>query len=243
MLPISQFLKLTRIYGPELLTRFNLFSSISVNVAVADGYSSGEAIKAVKEVSEEVLPAGYGYEYSGMSRDESSQGNTTIIVYGMCLTFIYLILSSLYESLLIPLAVMLSIPSALLGSFIFANLMGVENNIYMQTGLIMLIGLISKTAILLTEFASEGRKEGLSIVDAALTASKARLRPILMTSICMVVGLLPLVVAHGVGANGNRSLGVSVVGGMLVGIIALVLVTPIFFIVAQTIQEKFTKKK
>ncbi len=242
MLPITQFFSLKRVYGPELLNRFNLFSSIPVNVSVAEGYSTGEAIKAVSEVSASTLPQGYGYEYSGMSRDEASQGNTTIIVYTMCLIFIYLILCSLYESLLIPLAVMLSIPSALLGSFIFAQIMSIENNIYMQTGLIMLIGLISKTAILLTEFASEGRRQGLSIIDAAISAAKARLRPILMTSICMVVGLMPLVVAHGVGANGNKSLGVGVVGGMLVGIVCLVLITPIFFVIAQTIQEKFTSK-
>ncbi len=243
MLPIGQFINLTRVYGSESLQRFNLFPAISVNISMNEGYSSGEGLNVVAEVAKEVLPAGYGYEYSGLSRDEATSGNTTIIVYSMCLIFIYLILCSLYESLLIPLAVMLSIPSALMGSFIFANLMGVENNIYMQTGLIMLIGLIAKTAILLTEFASEGRREGLSIVDAAIRASKARLRPILMTSICMVVGLMPLVVAHGVGANGNRSLGVTVVGGMLVGIICLVIITPVFFIIAQSIQEKFTRKK
>ncbi|SFK08998.1 efflux RND transporter permease subunit [Succinivibrio dextrinosolvens] len=243
MLPIVQFMSLERVYGPELLNRFNLFSSISVNVSLNEGYSTGEGIKAVEKVAKEVLPQGYSFEYSGMTRDEASSGSTTIIIYSMCLIFIFLILSSLYESLLIPFAVMLSIPSALLGSFIFAQIMGVENNIYMQTGLIMLIGLIAKTAILLTEFASEEHKKGKSIVESAIHAAKVRLRPILMTSICMVVGLLPLVVAHGVGANGNRSLGVTVVGGMLVGILALVLITPVFFIIVQTIQEKFSKKK
>ena len=243
MLPIAQFMSLERVYGPELLNRFNLFSSISVNVSLNEGYSTGEGIKAVEKVAKEVLPQGYSFEYSGMTRDEASSGSTTIIIYSMCLIFIFLILSSLYESLLIPFAVMLSIPSALLGSFIFAQIMGVENNIYMQTGLIMLIGLIAKTAILLTEFASEEHKKGKSIVDSAIYAAKVRLRPILMTSICMVVGLLPLVVAHGVGANGNRSLGVSVVGGMVLGIFALVLITPVFYIIVETIQEKFSKKK
>ena len=243
MMPISQFINFKRVYGSELLNRFNLFSSISVNVALKPGYSSGEGLKAVEEVGNQVLPTGYGYEYSGMTRDEATQGNTTIIIYTMCLIFIYLILCSLYESVLIPLVVMLSIPSAILGSFIFANIMDVENNIYMQTGLIMLIGLISKTAILLTEFASEERRAGKSIVEAALSASKARLRPILMTSICMVVGLLPLVVASGVGANGNRSLGVGVVGGMVLGIVALIFITPIFFIIAQSISERFAHKK
>ena len=243
MLPIAQFISLERVYGPELLTRLNLFQSISVNASLNEGFSTGEGIRAIEKVAQETLPQGYGFEYSGMTLDEASTGSTTIIIYSMCLIFIFLILSSLYESLLIPFAVMLSIPSALLGAFIFAQIMGVENNIYMQTGLIMLIGLIAKTAILVTEFASEEHKKGKSIVDSAIYAAKVRLRPILMTSICMVVGLLPLVVAHGVGANGNRSLGVTVVGGMLVGILALVLITPVFFIIVQTIQEKFSKKK
>ncbi|MBO6258407.1 MAG: efflux RND transporter permease subunit [Succinivibrio sp.] len=242
MLPVLQFLTLKKIYGPELLSRFNLFGSISVNAAVAEGYSSGGAIKAVSEVAKQILPMGYSYEYSGMTREEAAQGNTTIIVYTMCIIFIYIILCSLYESLLIPLAVMLAIPSALAGSFIFAQLMDIENNIYMQTGLIMLMGLISKTAILLTEYASSLRKQGMSIIEASLSAAKARLRPILMTSICMVIGLMPLVVAHGVGANGNRSLGVGVVGGMLIGIFCLILITPVCFVVLQAIQEKFVAR-
>ncbi|MCR5536220.1 MAG: efflux RND transporter permease subunit [Succinivibrio sp.] len=241
MLPIAQFVHLKKIYGPENVTRFNLFSNIAVNIALAPGYSSGEGIAAVAEVAKETLPMGFGYEFSGLTRDEASQGNSTIIVYSLCLIFIYLILCSLYESLLIPIAVMLSIPCALLGSFIFANLMGVQNNIYMQTGLIMLIGLIAKTAILLTEYSSACRRQGMSIAQAALSAAKIRLRPILMTSICMVVGLMPLVVASGVGANGNRSLGVSVVGGMLVGIVALIFITPVMFIVMQSLQELISK--
>ena len=242
MLPVRQFLILDKVYGPEELKRFNLFNSIAVNAAPAPGYSSGEAIAAVEATAKEVLPMGFGYEYDGMTREEASTGSSTIVVYTMCLIFVFLILSSLYESVLIPFAVLLSVPSAITGAFIFANLMGIENNIYMQTGIIMLMGLIAKTAILLTEFASEKRREGMSIAQASLTAAKERFRPILMTSICMIVGLMPLVLAHGVGANGNRSLGVGVVGGMLVGIICLLITTPVFFIVIQYIQEKLVAK-
>ncbi|HAR79433.1 MAG TPA: hydrophobe/amphiphile efflux-1 family RND transporter, partial [Succinivibrionaceae bacterium] len=242
MLPVRQFLILDKVYGPEELKRFNLFNSIAVNAAPAPGYSSGEAIAAVEATAKEVLPMGFGYEYDGMTREEASTGSSTIVVYTMCLIFVFLILSSLYESVLIPFAVLLSVPSAITGAFIFANLMGIENNIYMQTGIIMLMGLIAKTAILLTEFASEKRREGMSIAQASLTAAKERFRPILMTSICMIVGLMPLVLAHGVGANGNRSLGVGVVGGMLVGIICLLITTPVFFIVIQYIQEKLIAK-
>ncbi|MCR5084682.1 MAG: efflux RND transporter permease subunit [Succinivibrionaceae bacterium] len=241
MLPLEQFVIMRKVYGPEMLNRFNLFSSISVNVAAAEGYSSGDAIRAISEVAAQALPQGYGYEFGGITREEVGASSSTAMTYTMCAVFIMLILCSLYESLLIPLAVMLAIPSAMLGSFIFANLMDVENNIYMQTGLIMLIGLVAKTAILLTEHASEGRRSGLSISAASIGAAKARLRPILMTSICMVAGLMPLVVAHGVGANGNRSLGVTVVGGMTLGIVCLLVITPVCFVVLQAIQERFTR--
>ncbi len=243
MIPLEQFVTLTRIYGSESIGRFNMFTSIDVSASVADGYSSGEAIKAVAAVANESLPTGYGYEYSGLSRDEASQGNSAVMVYGICLVFIFIILASLYESLLIPFAVMLSIPTALLGAFIGAKILGVENNIYMQTGLIMLIGLISKTAILVTEQASTFRRSGMSISQAAMAAARVRLRPILMTSVTMVVGLMPLVAATGVGANGNRSLGVGVVFGMLIGIIGLLMITPVLFIVLQSIQERFSLKQ
>lgn len=238
MLPISQFLTLTKVYGPELLTRFNLFGAILVNASPADGYSNGDAIEAVKKVAKETLPTGYNYEFSGISRDEASSGSSTLAIFIICLIFIYIILCSLYESLFIPLAVMLSIPFGLMGSFLFAKLFGVENNIYMQTGLIMLIGLLSKTSILLTEYASTLRKSGMSIVQSALSAAAVRLRPILMTALTMIIGLMPLVFATGAGANGNKSLGVGTVAGMLVGTIALLFVVPVLFVVFQNIEER-----
>ena len=243
MLPIGQFVKLTKVYGPESLTRYNLFSSIQVNASPADGYSSGDAINAVAEVAKETLPSGYGYEFSGLSRDEASSGSSTVMVFVICLVFVYIVLCCLYESLLIPLAVMLSISFGLMGSFLSAKIFGIENNIYMQTGLIMLIGLISKTAILLTEYASERRRSGMTIVEAAIDAARVRFRPILMTAICMIVGLLPLCVATGAGANGDKSLGIPVVGGMLVGSFFLLLITPVFFIIAESIQEGLSGKK
>ena len=243
MAKLSQFITLTRVYGSESLSRFNLFPSIAVFGENGEGYSSGEAIKAINEVAAEVLPEGYGFEFGGMSREEAGLGNTTALVFIICVIFIYLILCALYESLLIPLAVILSVPFGLAGSFLFARIWGIENNIYMQTGLIMLIGLLAKTAILLTEYASERRKAGMSIRDAALEAAKVRLRPILMTSFTMIAGLLPLVFAHGVGANGNISLGVGTVGGMLIGTLSLLFIVPVLFCVMQKIQEKFKHLK
>ena len=243
MSPIGQYVKLTRIYGSETLSRFNLFPSIQVGGTAADGYSSGQAIDAIRETAAEVLPEGYGYEFGGMSREEASAQNTTTLVFIICIVFIYLILCGLYESLFIPLAVILSVPFGLLGSFIFAHLWGLENNIYMQTGLIMLIGLLSKTAILLTEYASTRRRQGMGIVEAALDAASVRLRPILMTSMTMVFGLLPLALATGVGANGNRSLGVGAIGGMLIGTIALLFIVPVLFTIFQSIEERIMPKK
>ncbi len=243
MSPIGQYVKLTRIYGSETLSRFNLFPSIQVGGTAAEGYSSGQAIDAIRETAAEVLPEGYGYEFGGMSREEASAQNTTTLVFIICIVFIYLILCGLYESLFIPLAVILSVPFGLLGSFIFAHLWGLENNIYMQTGLIMLIGLLSKTAILLTEYASTRRRQGMGIVEAALDAASVRLRPILMTSMTMVFGLLPLALATGVGANGNRSLGVGAIGGMLIGTIALLFIVPVLFTIFQSIEERVMPKK
>ena len=238
MSPIGQYLTLTRIYGSETLSRFNLFPSIQVGGTAADGYSSGQAIEAIRETAAEVLPEGYGYEFGGMSREEASAQNTTALVFVLVIVFVYLLLCALYESLFIPLAVILSVPFGLLGSFIFAWLWGLENNIYMQTGLIMLIGLLSKTAILLTEYASTRRRQGMGIVEAALDAAAVRLRPILMTSMTMVFGLLPLALATGVGANGNRSLGVGTIGGMLIGTIALLFIVPVLFVIFRTIEER-----
>lgn len=238
MSPITQYLTLTRIYGSEVLTRFNLFSAIQVNGAPATGYSSGQAIQAVKEVAAQTLPTGYGFEFGGMSREESNTGNTTTLVFVICVVFIYLILCALYESLFIPLAVILSVPFGLAGSFLFAKMFGLENNIYLQTGLIMLIGLLAKTAILLTEYASERRRHGMTISQAAISAAQVRLRPILMTSLTMIFGMLPMMFATGVGANGNISIGVGTVGGMLIGTIALLFIVPVLFIVFQTLQER-----
>lgn len=241
MSPISQYVTLTRVYGTESLSRFNLFSAISVYGAPADGYSSGQAIKAIEEVAKQTLPEGYGYEFGGMAREEASTGNTTTMVFCICIVFIYLILCALYESLFIPFAVILSVPFGLAGSFIFAQFWGLENNIYMQTGLIMLIGLLAKTAILLTEYASARRRQGMTIAAAAMAAAKARMRPILMTSLTMVFGMLPLMFAQGVGANGNISVGVGTVGGMLMGTVALLFVVPSLFIFFQVIEERLKR--
>lgn len=238
MSPIGQYLKLTKVYGPESLSRFNMFSSIAVNVMQADGYSSGQAIEAIHRIAAENLPNGYGYEFGGRSREEANTGYTTVIIFIICTFLIYLILCALYESVFIPMAVILSVPFGLMGSFLFANFFGVENNIYMQTGLLMLIGLLAKTAILLTEYASERRRQGLSIVRAALDAAVVRLRPILMTALTMIFGMLPMVFASGVGANGSRSLAIGTVGGMLIGTLALLFIVPVLFIVFQHIQEK-----
>ena len=243
MAPVGQFIKLTKTYGPEILSRFNLFSTISVNASANAGYSSGDAIKAVEEVAKQTLPSGYGYEFGGITREESSSGTSIVAIFAICIIFVYIILCALYESLFVPLAVMLSIPFGLLGSFLFAQMFGVENNVYMQTGLIMLIGLLAKTAILLTEYASERRRHGMTIAQAALSAAGARLRPILMTALTMIIGLLPLVVATGAGANGEISLGVGTVGGMLIGTIALLFVVPVLFIVFQTIEERVMPRR
>ena len=243
MSPIGQYLTLTRVYGSETLSRFNLFPSIQVGGTAAEGYSSGQAINAIREVAAEVLPEGYGYEFGGMTREEASSQNTTALVFVLCIVFIYLILCALYESLFIPMAVILSVPFGLAGSFLFAWMWGLENNIYMQTGLIMLIGLLSKTAILLTEYASTRRRQGMGIIEAALDAAAVRLRPILMTSLTMVFGLLPLALATGVGANGNHSLGVGTIGGMVIGTIALLFIVPVLFVIFQTIEERVMHKR
>ena len=243
MSPISQYLTLTRVYGSESLSRFNLFSSISVSGVPAAGYSSGQAIQAIKEVAQTTLPEGYGYEFGGMSREEASTGNSTTLIFIVCIVFVYLILCALYESLMIPFAVILSVPFGLTGSFLFAKLWGLENNIYMQTGLIMLIGLLAKTAILLTEYASERRRQGMSITAAAISAARVRLRPILMTSMTMIFGMLPLMFARGVGANGNISVGVGTVGGMLLGTVALLFIVPSLFILFQHLQERFLPER
>ena len=243
MAPVGQFITLTKVYGAETLTRFNMYTSIPVNGMPADGYSSGDAIAAIEEVASQTLPTGYGYEFSGITREESSSTGNTVIIFIICIVFIYLILCSLYESIFIPMVVILAVPFGLMGSFLFAKCFGLENNIYMQTGLIMLIGLLSKTAILLTEYASARRRQGMSIAQAAVAAAGVRLRPILMTALTMIIGLFPLIVATGAGANGNRSLGVGTVGGMLVGTVALLFVVPVLFMVFQAIEERVMPRR
>ena len=239
MAPISQFMTLTKVYGPDNIKRFNMFTSMSVNGSPADGYSSGQAIKAIEEVAAQSLPTGSGFEFSGMTREEqSSSGSTTAMIFALCFVFVYLLLSAQYESYILPLVVLLSVPSGLMGSFIFAQIMGVENNIYMQIALIMLIGLLAKNAILITEFALDRRKTGMSITEAAVSGASARLRPILMTSLAMVIGLLPLMFAHGVGANGNSTLGTGAIGGMFIGMICQIFIVPALFVVFEHIQEK-----
>lgn len=243
MAPISQFLTIEKVYGSETMNRFNLFNTISVSVLPADGYSTGDAINIIRELGENELPRGYGYDFGGISREEAKGGNKTVLIFMICVLLTYLILSGLYESFLIPLAVIISIPFGLAGSFLFARLMGLENNIYLQTGLIMLIGLLAKTAILLTEYAVERRRSGMTLSQSAIAAAKARLRPILMTALTMIFGLLPMMFSTGVGANGNSSLGTGAIGGMLIGTVALLFIVPTLYVVFEYFQEKLTPIK
>ena len=242
MAPVSQFVTLKQVLGPETANRFNLYSTITANVNPADGYSSGEVQKVIEEVAAESLPIGYGYEYGGMAREEASSGGAqTVFIYAICIFLIYLILACLYESFLVPFAVIFSVPFGLMGSFLFAKILGLENNIYLQTGVIMLIGLLAKTAILITEYAIERRRKGMGIVESAYSAAQVRLRPILMTVLTMIFGMLPLMFSSGAGANGNSSLGTGVVGGMAVGTVALLFVVPVFYIIFEYLQEKIRK--
>lgn len=243
MSPISQYITVERVFGTESLSRFNLFPAIRVNGNAARGYSSGQAIAAVKEVASQTLPMGYGFEFSGMAREEASSGADTLTIFVICVVFIYLILCSLYESLFIPIAVIVSVPFGLAGSLLFANLSGLENNIYLQVGLLMLIGMLAKTAILLTEYASERRRAGMSIVAAALSAARVRLRPILMTSLTLIFGMLPMAFASGVGANGNKSIGIGTCGGMAIGVLALLFLVPVLFVVFQWLEEKLMPRR
>ncbi|WP_303026995.1 efflux RND transporter permease subunit [Duncaniella muris] len=245
MASLSNYVTLTKVYGPDLLNRFNMFQSISVTGQPAPGYTSGDCLAAIERVAAETLPAGFGYEYSGMTREEASSGagSTTAIIFGLCLLFVYLLLSAQYESYILPWAVIFSIPFGLMGTFIFAQIFDISNNIYLQIALIMLIGLLAKNAILIVEFAVERRRTGMSIVNAAIQGSTARLRPILMTSLAMIIGLLPMMFATGAGANGNRALGTGSIGGMLIGMILQVLIVPALFVIFQKIQEKITPLK
>lgn len=238
MAPLSRFVQLTKTYGPSDLSRFNLYNAIAITGSAAEGYSSGDALKAVAETAAKTLPHNYAYEFGGISREQRQSTDKAFLVFGLCLALIYLVLCALYESFWVPFAVILSVPCGLMGSFLFARLFGLENNIYMQTGVIMLIGLLAKTAILLTEYAAERRRGGMSLAQAAYGAAKTRLRPILMTALTMIFGLLPLMVAHGVGANGSRSLASAAVGGMLLGTLALLFLVPGLFIVFRGLHEK-----
>ena len=242
MAPISEFVTLKKVYGPEFINRFNMFTSISVSGAQNKGYSSGDAIKAVQEVAAQTLPVGYGYEFSGLSREEISSGGQTIYIFILCLVFVYFLLSAQYESYILPFSVLLSLPIGLAGAFVFANLFDVQNNIYLQITLIMLIGLLAKNGILIVEFAAKRRREGQSIVQAAINGAVARLRPILMTSLAFIFGIMPLMVASGAGAAGNRSIGTGAVGGMLIGTVFGVFVIPVLFIIFQSLQERISSK-
>ncbi|MBR1427745.1 MAG: efflux RND transporter permease subunit [Prevotella sp.] len=243
MSPIKEFCNLERVYGPSNINRFNLFTSINVTATVADGYSTGEAIKAVQDVASQVLPAGYTYDYSGLTRSEAASSNSTALIFVLCFIFIYLILSAQYESYILPLAVVLSVPFGLAGAFLFTQLFGHSNDIYMQISLIMLIGLLAKNAILIVQFALERRQTGMAISWSAVLGSAARLRPILMTSLAMVIGLLPMMFATGVGKNGNQTLGAAAVGGMLIGTLLQIFVVPTLFVIFQSLQEKISPMK
>ncbi|MDE7419874.1 MAG: efflux RND transporter permease subunit [Muribaculaceae bacterium] len=244
MAPIDNFVHLKRIYGPDIINRFNMFTSINVTGTPAAGYSSGQALQAIERVAQETLPQGYSFEYSGMSREEASgSSGGTGVIFLLILTFVYLILSAQYESYILPWAVILSVPFGLMGTFIFAHFRDIANNIYLQIALIMLIGLLAKNAILIVEYALDRRRTGMSIVKSAIQGAVARLRPILMTSLALIIGLLPLMYATGAGANGNQALGTGAVGGMLIGMILQVLVVPALFVAFQTLQEKFTPQK
>ena len=253
MAPIAQFISVEKVYGPDIISRFNLYTSMKVMVAPASGYTSGQALAALAEVAQENLPTGYTYELGGMAREEAeTSGSTTGLIFVLCFVFVYLLLSAQYESYILPLAVLLSIPFGLLGSFLFVNgmsaignisilkmIMGsMSNDIYMQIALIMLMGLLAKNAILIIEFALDRRKMGMSITWAAVLGAAARLRPILMTSLAMIVGLIPLMMASGAGANGNRTLGTSAIGGMLIGMILQIFIVPALFVAFQYLQEK-----
>lgn len=244
MAPIDNFVSLKRVYGPDIINRFNMFTSIAVTGTPNPGVSSGQAIQAIQRVAQETLPQGYSYEFSGMTREEAGgSSSNTAYIFGLVLLFVYLILSAQYESYLLPWAVILSVPFGLMGTFIFADLRDIANNIYLQIALIMLMGLLAKNAILIVEFALERRQTGMSIVNSAIQGAVARLRPILMTSLAMIIGLLPMMFAHGAGANGNQALGTGAVGGMLIGMIFQVLIVPALFVAFQMIQEKISPIK
>jgi len=248
MAPITEFFTITDVTGPQMLNRFNMYSSMSVMIVpdFVSGYATGDVLKAVEEEAADLLPDGYGYDFAGMTREEVKSGSQTYLIFLLCIVFVYLLLAALYESYLLPLAVIFSLPIGLSGvfAFIFIGMMagtGIVNNIYVQISLIMLIGLLAKNAILIVEYAIQRRKQGMSIIEAAVNGAVARLRPILMTSFAFIFGLLPLAVATGAGAIGNKSIGISAIGGMLIGTLLGVLVIPSLYIIFQSIQDKFSR--
>ena len=250
MAPITEFISVTDVTAPQTLTRFNMFQAMDVTIIpnMLDGYSTGDVIRIVEEMAldKTVLPEGYSHEYAGMTREEANSSDQTIIIFGICLIFVYLLLAALYESYILPLAVLFSLPIGLAGVFIFLMIFGVSqgivNNIYVQISMVMLIGLLAKNAILIVEYAIQRRQQGQSIVEAAINGAVARLRPILMTSFAFIFGLMPLAFATGAGAVGNASIGISAIGGMLIGTIIGVLVIPTLYIVFQSLQERFSGK-
>jgi HAE1 family hydrophobic/amphiphilic exporter-1 len=243
MVPFASFVRLERVYGPEQLTRYNMYTSAMINGEPASGFSSGDAITAVEKVAKEKLPRGYGIDWSGMTREEILSGNQALYIFALCLLFVYLLLAAQYESFLLPLPVILSLPAGIFGSFIALKLAGLDNNIYAQVALVMLIGLLGKNAILIVEFAIQRRKEGLPILRAAIEGAAERLRPILMTSFAFIAGLIPLCIATGAGAMGNRSIGVAAAGGMLIGTLFGVLVIPGLYVLFASLSERKKRKK
>jgi HAE1 family hydrophobic/amphiphilic exporter-1 len=247
MTPITEFINIKDVTGPQSLTRFNLYTSMDVTVIpnYMKGYTSSDVLAALKEID---LPDGYGYDFSGMTREEVNSSNQTTIIFVLCIIFVYLLLAALYESYVLPLAVIMSLPVGLAGVFIFVfvamlNGTGIVNNIYVQISLIMLIGLLAKNAILIVEYALQRRRQGMSIVKAAISGAVARLRPILMTSFAMIFGLLPLAIAHGAGAIGNKSIGISAIGGMLIGTMVGIIIIPVLFVFFQSLHERISKHK
>lgn len=240
MVPVNTMVTLKRVYGPETVTRNNLFNAVTINGMPKPGYSTGDAIKAIEETAKEVLPRGYAYEWTGMTREEIKTGSQTSFIFLLSIIFVYFLLAAQYESYILPLAVILSVPTGILGVFLFIGFAGIDNNIYVQVGLIMLIGLLAKNAILIVEFAVQRRRSGMRLLEAALEASRLRLRPILMTSFAFVVGMLPLVWTKGASAMGNHSIGISAVGGMLTGVLLGVFIIPVLFVIFQYLQEKLT---
>jgi HAE1 family hydrophobic/amphiphilic exporter-1 len=243
MVPFSNFMTAEKTYGPEQITRYNMYTSAMLNGEAAPGFSSGQAIAAVEEVAKHILPRGYGIEWSGISREEQASGNQAIWIFAVCLLFVYLLLSAQYESWFLPIPVVLTLPAGVFGTFLFLKLLGLENNIYAQVALVMLIGLLGKNTILMIEMANQNRREkGMTIIEAAIKGAASRLRPILMTSFAFIFGLIPLIIATGAGAIGNRSIGTAAAGGMLIGTLVGIFLAPGLYIIFETIGGRFAKK-